>query len=221
MFKFLQKSSSSVPTNPCLHLENNPDLFCRTLVQEDPRNETAWMCLTKRLYKFFFHYAQKYGTSEDDIQDLIQDTLVQFMDDIYSGKFVCQGYKPISYVGRICINKWRGWWKKQKKEMSLKVDWDSLFREFDDRPLGPEPATDEAAEEDDCLRIAARKAYEKLTPVQQKLMWEHYVNGMKLNDFETMEEKSDGYGKLLHHRAKKEFVRLFKQYLSDCQSWKN
>ncbi|WP_345268830.1 RNA polymerase sigma factor [Nibrella viscosa] len=200
-------------------------MFCQQLVRENPRDESAWTCLIKRLHKLFVKHALSYGTSPEAIQDLIQESLVQFMDDIRSGKFICQGYKPIGYVGTICINKWRGWWKKQQKETTRRVDWDSLFREFDDDQAGPPPGMaeepDEPHEEDLCRRQAARKAYETLTPVQKKLMWEHYVNGLKLTDFEQMEEKGEGYGKLLHYRAKREFTRLFQQFYNDCRSWKN
>lgn len=217
----LRKPSPPASVDPCKHLEDNPQVFCEALTRLNPRSESAWNCLTKRLYKFYLKYALSFGTSEEDAQDIIQETLIQFMEDIYRGKFVCMGLKPITYVGRICLNKWQTWWKKKKKEIPNQVPWDMLFTESNDGSNQEPQLSDEDEEEGNCSRYAARKAFDDLTPAQQKVMWEHYVNGMKLNDFEKMEEKADGYGKLLHHRAKKQFAELFKKYYNDCQSWKN
>ncbi|RRB00118.1 sigma factor [Larkinella rosea] len=216
-----RKPSPPASVDPCKYLDDHPEEFCKSLTLTNPRIDTSWDCLTKRLYKFFEKYAQSYGTSTEDVQDLIQETLIQFMMDISTSKFRCLGYKPIGYVGRICLNKWKSWWKKKKKELPNQVPWDMLFSEFNDGSSLEPGMPIKEDEEEDCSRIAAQKAFNELTPGQQKLMWAHYVEDMKLNDFEKMEDKADGFGKLLHHRAKKKFAELFRKYYNDCQSWKN
>ncbi|SOD99699.1 RNA polymerase sigma factor [Spirosoma fluviale] len=190
--------------------EKDPMGFCLALTQLNPRDERAWDYMNRRLKKFFYQFALRNSLTPEETEDTMQNTVMIFLDAIASGKFTCKGFKPIGYVGRICVNLWHDHLKKAKKYLPMIDIADFTGERETNEPDDWYKLTDN----DMAAHRASERAFAELTPANQELMWRHYVDGQKFVDF----AKEDGYTDMsvrqLHQRAKKQFNTLFDKHFN-------
>jgi DNA-directed RNA polymerase specialized sigma24 family protein len=220
MFKIIRNDSPPRRApSPCQQFDADEALFCREVVR---KQDAAIRCLIVRLKKLFHSlYGSTSAFSEDEVADVIQDTLALFFQHIRDDQYQCQNRKVLSYVGNIMKNMARGVWKRKKRTQN----WEDLIAfqgtdESDDAPTGTpgfQLAQDAGpSDEELCSQRAIRRAFDELSQVQRDLMQAHYIDELTLVQYEQLKDLAPGYGRGLHFRAKATFVKLFKQYLDQC-----
>lgn len=201
---------------PSLYYKD-PQRHCQHLTQHGPRNEAAWAALIDRLDKFFVHHARNWGVPEEDIQDIMQDTLGIFIDKIDAGEFTCTGFSPISYVGNICRNLHLTYQKRMKKHQPLFADLNQYIGEHDERQSHVKSDQDTTLE-DECKRWAITRALNDQPVEHQTLLLDFYVEETKLKELAKRYSYTEKFVRVKKTRVLKPFREAYFNYFKTCMS---
>lgn len=207
-------NSTDYRLTPSLYVKD-PQRHCQDLLQRDPRNEAAWAALIDRLDQFFVRHAQNWGVPEDDIQDIMQETLAIFIDKINSSNYECTGYGPITYVGNICRKLHLTYQKRMKKHQPLFTDLALYIGEHDERESHLLTEQDTTLE-DDCARWAVNQALNEQPADHQKLLREFYVENRQLKDLAKLHNYTEQFIRVKKFRIMKPFREAFFRYFNTC-----
>jgi len=179
--------------------------------------------IEKNKQKTFFYLKKRFSLSDEDIEDIYQDSSVALFENIQRGKFVEKNSSIYSYFLRICINQSISHVnKKENKTVRLSEKMpssadDENYSDFRDDKIDELLLICSESENDNGYVLKdgiVREAMSALCENCKDLLWSFYVDDMKWEDIAFMYSYSNANSaKSTAYRCRKTFKEKYEQLI--------